>query len=313
MKRDLKERSFEEGYKEFVLNCRIRNLSPYTIRHYDNVVHVWSQFYNIQNPIRDITEKVIDDFILFLKNDMDENDVTMNTNIRGVRTILYYFMKLGYMRQFKISKVKENKKIIETYSEKEIKMLLKKPNIKACNFIEYRNWVIANFLLGTGCRARTLVNIKIEDLDFINQLITYKYTKNRNQQIVPMSNSLKKVLVEYLEYRKPETLQDLLFVNAYSQPLRTDLLSQSMCDYNRKRGIVKTGVHRWRHTFAKYWILSGGDIFRLQKLLGHSSMDIVREYVNMFSNDLQKDFDIFNPLENMVSNSEYIKMGKRWL
>lgn len=308
MKRELKEKSFEEGYKEFVLNCKIRNLSPYTIKHYENVVHVWSLFYEIQNPIGDISEKTIDDFILFLKNDMDENDVTVNTNIRGIRTILYYFMKLGYMRQFKISKIKENKEIIETYSEEEIKILLKKPNIKVCSFIGYRNWVITNFLLGTGCRARTLINIRIEDLDFNNQFITYKCTKNRKQQIVPMSNSLKKVLIEYLEYRKPETIQELLFVNAYGQPLRTDLLSQSMCDYNRKRKITKTGVHRWRHTFAKNWILAGGDIFRLQQILGHSDISIIRNYVNMYTTDVQKDFNNFNPLELMTSRHEHIKM-----
>ena len=63
---------------------------------------------------------------------------------------------------------------------------------------------------------------------------------------------------------------------------------------------MKTGVHRWRYTFAKKWILSGGDIFRLQKMLGHSSMEIVKNYVNMFTDDLQRDFDTFNPLETMA-------------
>jgi integrase/recombinase XerD len=58
------------------------------------------------------------------------------------------------------------------------------------------------------------------------------------------------------------------------------------------------------HTFAKLWILNGGDIFRLQKILGHSSLDIVKEYVNMFSTDLQINFDEFNPLENIKVNQK---------
>ena len=53
---------------------------------------------------------------------------------------------------------------------------------------------------------------------------------------------------------------------------------------------------------AKKWILNGGDIFRLQKLLGHSSLDIVKEYVDMFSCDLMKDYNNFNPLESMSVN-----------
>ena len=59
----------------------------------------------------------------------------------------------------------------------------------------------------------------------------------------------------------------------------------------------------FRHLFAKTWILNGGDIFRLQKLLGHSSMDIVREYVNMFNNDMQRDYNSFNPLETLAKNN----------
>jgi len=47
------------------------------------------------------------------------------------------------------------------------------------------------------------------------------------------------------------------------------------------------------------FILNGGDVFRLQKILGHRSIEIFKEYVNMFTNDLKKDFDNFNPLENI--------------
>jgi len=63
--------------------------------------------------------------------------------------------------------------------------------------------------------------------------------------------------------------------------------------------VQKTSVHLFRHTFAKKWILSGGDIFRLQKLLGHSSLEIVKEYVNIFGADLKAQYDTFNPLESM--------------
>lgn len=70
----------------------------------------------------------------------------------------------------------------------------------------------------------------------------------------------------------------------------------------------KTSIHLYRHTFAKKWILAGGDIFRLQKILGHSSLDVVKEYVEMFTNDLQKDFDKFNALEQIHRKGEKIKL-----
>ena len=70
----------------------------------------------------------------------------------------------------------------------------------------------------------------------------------------------------------------------------------------------KTSCHLFRHTFAKKWVLSGGDIFRLQKILGHSDITVTREYVNMFSPDLQRDFERFNPLDQIGMNTVRIKM-----
>lgn len=64
----------------------------------------------------------------------------------------------------------------------------------------------------------------------------------------------------------------------------------------------------FRHTFAKKWILNGGDAFSLKKILGYGSMKMVREYVNMFDEDLKKDFNTFNPLEEFNDNGIYINM-----
>ena len=48
---------------------------------------------------------------------------------------------------------------------------------------------------------------------------------------------------------------------------------------------------------------NNGDVFRLQKMLGHSSLDMTRIYVNMFSSDLKEGFDEFSPLDKMIKKS----------
>lgn len=118
-----------------------------------------------------------------------------------------------------------------------------------------------------------------------------------------------KKLQEYLQFRKGEP-QDYLFCNKYSGKLTDNALENSIRKYNLRHGVNKTSIHLFRHTFAKKWILAGGDIFRLQKLLGHSSMDIVRNYVNMFRDGLNIDFDKFNPLEQLNPNLNTIKLRK---
>ena len=66
--------------------------------------------------------------------------------------------------------------------------------------------------------------------------------------------------------------------------------------------------HLFRHTFAKKYLLAGGDVFRLQKLMGHSDISVTKEYVEMFSEDLKIDYDRFNPLDNFIGNKQHIRM-----
>ncbi|NSJ91249.1 tyrosine-type recombinase/integrase [Coprococcus sp. MSK.21.13] len=310
------KKTFNEAYDEFIRYCKARNLRPATIKHYNDVVnysflHFLKDKFGTEEVLtKDIKSTTIENYVIFMKEKTNANDTTVNTNIRTTRTIFYYFMKLGYMDKFKIQLPKMNKQVIETYTDEELEILLEKPNLNKCNFIEYRNWVIVNFLIGTGCRLRTLINIKVEDLDFENDVIIYKHTKNRRGQIVPISLTLKNVLIEYLQFRQFENEEEWLFCNAYGGKVNVNTLSGNLRAYNRKRGVMKTGIHRFRHTFAKKWILNHGDVFKLQKILGHKDMEIVRNYVEMFTTDLKKDFNEFNPLESLNDNKKYIKMNR---
>ena len=209
------------------------------------------------------------------------------------------------MQNFKIELLKAEKKIKETYTDNELEKILKKPNLKTCSFTEYRNWVMANYFLGTGNRLRTAVNLQISHLDFENNLIFMGKTKNGRQQLIPMSKTLSEILQEYLAYREGSE-KDYVFCDAHGRQLTRDGVTTIMSKFHKSCGVEKTSIHAYRHTFAKKWILNGGDIFRLQKILGHSSMEMVKNYVEMFSNDLQQDFDNFSPLDNM----NCVKSGK---
>ncbi|EKN40109.1 phage integrase family protein [Clostridium botulinum CFSAN001627] len=103
-----------------------------------------------------------------------------------------------------------------------------------------------------------MINIKIQDLDFENDVMIFKHTKNRRGQIIPMSLSLKNVLLEYLQYRQFENEEDWLFCNSYGEKMNETTLSGNLRAYNRRRGVMRTGIHRFRHTFAKKWILMVG-------------------------------------------------------
>ena len=214
--------------------------------------------------------------------------------------------RIGVGSFSKIKIPKADKQPVETYSDRELQVLLKKPNLRQCTFTEYKVWVMTNFLLSTGVRQRSLINIKIKDLDIGNSVVYINVTKNRKPLIIPLNKDIKRILQEYLKYRKGEA-EDYLFCNVFGKQLVRSTVYHSFYEYNKSRGIEKTGMHRYRHTFAKKWVLAGGNVVTLQKILGHSSLDITQNYLNLLVSDIQKEIEEFNILQEFKRES--IKMN----
>ena len=151
---------------------------------------------------------------------------------------------------------------------------MKKPNLRTCQFSEYRNWVIINLLVNNGCRAATVRNIKIKDLDIANRVIYLRHTKNKKSQVIPLCDCLCTTFKEYLRIRGG-LAEEYLFPNEYGGQMTENGLRCTIAKYNKKRGVQKTSLHMFRHTFArKYLVDCGGNAFTLQHLLGHSTLDI---------------------------------------
>ena len=306
-----KEKKLCQALDEFIRIKKANRVTDKTLKNYQIFLRYFADYVGENTICCDIVHDTIIGYIEHLQETRKGiSDISINTYLRTLRTFLYFCMDRGYTPEFKIVLLNAEKPLKETYTEAELEKLLKKPDIKQCSFSEYRNWVMICYLLGTGNRRTTVCNLKIEDLDFDIDEIKLKKVKNKKPYTIPMSPFLKKALQEYLIHRKGKS-DDYVFCNVYGQQLTGDGFNSCIDKYNKRRGVTKTGLHLFRHTFAKKWILNGGDPFRLKAILGHSSMSMVNEYVNMYGNDLQMDFDTFNPLDNMdclKRSSGHIKM-----
>ena len=297
--------TFYEGCEEYILDCKARNLRNGTLRHYTDSSKQIMKYIGEDTLIKDIDKNMIDNFIIQLRENPLLNDMSLYTYARDFKTLMYFFMRKEYIPTFKINIPKVDKQPIETYTDSELRILLKKPNLRHCSFTEYKVWVMTNFLLSTGIRQHSLINIKIKDVDFDNNVVYVNVTKNRKPLIIPLNADIKKILQEYLKYRKGEA-EEYLFCNVFGKQLVRATVYHSFYDYNKKRGVDKTGMHRYRHTFAKKWILIGGNVVTLQKILGHSSLEITQNYLNLLVSDIQKDVEEFNILREFKRES--IKM-----
>ena len=193
----------QESFDYFLRKCAVKNLSPNTLRLYQDHFRVFKRFLDANTcTMSEITLETVEDFIFYLKDTRHCKDVTVNSYLRDTRGFLYFFMDEGFIQPFKIKLVKVTKEIKKTYSDAELLLLLKKPCLKTCDFTEYKVWAFSNYLLATGNRISLALDVKIEDVDFDNGVIQVNKTKNRKAQIIPMSSALSGVLKEYMIYRK---------------------------------------------------------------------------------------------------------------
>lgn len=301
-----KNLSVESAYELFIRKCRVKNLSEATITSYNNKVIPFVEFCN-GGEISAVTVDTVDAFTDMLKKEHNVNDVSVVSYLRSVRAFLYYCMDCNYMTSFKIHLPKCNKEIKEIYTDEQLERLLAKPDINSCSFTEYKTWVFENYLIATGNRLSTALNVRIKDIDFDNGIIVLRKTKNRKQQIIPLSASLADVLQEYLVVRGGQP-EDYLFCNNYGEQASNRTWQTLVYRYNVKRDVNVTSIHAFRHSFARLWILNHGDIMRLKTILGHSNIAVTNEYLQMFGQDLQMDFEKFNPLDNMNRAKTRIRM-----
>lgn len=282
--------TLREGCDKYLDDCRHRNLRIHTIKHYEQSYQKLFVFFDEDMLLSDFTKDSYNDYLRWLQDTLD-NDISINAYLRDLITTVHFLQRENYVESFKMQSIKVDKHAIETYSDEDLHILLKKPNIKKCNFTEYSCWVICNFLLATGIRQRSLMNIKVKDVDLYNNVVNIFHTKNRKPLLVPLNTTIANILKEYLKYRQPKDDEDWLFCNSFGMQLTKSTSYHMLYDYNKKRGVTKTGVHRWRHTMAKQWILNGGSVVTLSRLMGHSGLDITENYINLLVSDLAKDVE----------------------
>lgn len=298
--------TFEEGCNKYLDNCRARNLREGTINHYRQSYVQFYKYFNKNMQVSEIDEKVYQKYVVHLRETL-HNDVSINSYLRDFITTMHFLMREGYLSRFKMQAIKVDKSVVETYSDAELTILLKKPNIKKCSFTEYQCWVITNFLFSTAVRQRSLMNIRVKDIDFDNNVVFVRVTKNRKTLIVPFNKTMSSILQEFLKYRQYNSNEDFLFCNVFGKQLNKSTSYHMLYEYNKRRGVDTTGIHRYRHTFAKQWILNGGNVVSLSKILGHSSLQITQNYINLLVSDVSKEVENINLLDKFTIQKK-IKM-----
>lgn len=283
----------KEAAEDFFTHNAAKRLSDATQKSYKRRVLKFMEWCG-DTTVDVITPRVLDNYLYHLSA-TGIKDVSVQTDMRHLRAFVKFCVKRGYIYDLDVPMPRVEETIKEPYSDAEMKLLLRKP--RGNNWVEYRSWVMVNHFFSTGQRLSTVLNLKVKDLDLSAKTIKLTHNKDKRQKIMPLSSALVNILIEYI-YVSGLEADDWLFPEYEGKQLTIRGAQDAIADYNRRRGVEKTSIHLFRHTFAKTYIMNGGSPAKLQKLLNHKTIHMTMHYVNLYGEDLADDLDAFNPLDN---------------
>ena len=173
-----------EIFERFVASQTAKGVSDKTIRNYYSHLHSLQKHLDFSAPLATLTKEDLDSMVISMRQSgLAHNSIS--SYLRVFRTFLHWCAKEGYTT-LDVPNYKQVETLKETYTDEELLRLLKKTT-PDCNFCEYRNWVIINFLLNSGCRAATVRNILIGDVFLPDSQIIFRHTKTHKVQVVPLA------------------------------------------------------------------------------------------------------------------------------
>lgn len=291
---DRKQKPFMEVVEEYTEICKRKSLSKYTIQGYRYV----GGYFNNFNESNLISANSIIDYIDYLQS-KETKWTTINSYVRKLTPIFNYANDMGYYPKVKVIDVKGQKEIKEVYNDDELMLLLEKPKTK--DFRNIRNWVMTWVFISTGIRRSELLNLKVGNVNLIERTLLLSKTKNKKARYVPVSSSLFEVLDEYLQIRNGEN-DDYLFPTVYNTQMSTSTINKELELYNLSRNVLKTGIHKYRHTFITTAVNENVNILLLKKITGHESTNVLNGYYNSKVKDTLEIIDSIAPKSKNKKN-----------
>jgi integrase/recombinase XerD len=290
-----------EATRAFVEDMWQRGLKQYTVKHHEQHLRVLGRYISHDTPLVELSRAQLQGILNKIRVEHKLSATTYNHYLKTIRQVLGVAVKQGHLAAnpaYGLSKMKEVAPRIIALSEDQVLRLLKQPDTET--FAGFRDLVMMKLMLDCGIRLREMLDLRVHQVDLRERKLRAVQGKNGNIEDIPISKPMCRELERYLQVRG-EAPVDSLFITVDGAPLNRRTFQERMHEYGRAAGIqnVRVSPHTLRHTFAKQWILNGGDVFSLQKVLRHSTMDMVRRYVNLFGNEVQKLHDKYSPLVNL--------------
>ena len=294
--------NWDSSFEDFKNYLKLeRGLSINSIESYEYDLNLFKNYIEsnhiLKTPINCKSDTLKDYLYNYLSNKKSRSQA------RGISALKSYFNYLifeGHIQKSPMSDIespKLEKKLPEVLTETEIIKLIESFDLND-NFGQ-RNRTIIEVLYGTGIRVSELINMKLSNILFKENIIKI-LGKGNKERFVPLGNIASNEINKYLKIRNRNIIDskfsDILFLNRYGRGLTRSMIFKIISDSFKKITLdKKISPHTLRHSFATHLLKNGADLRTIQLILGHESITTTEIYTHLDINDLDDVLKKFHP------------------
>ncbi|SMQ78372.1 integrase/recombinase XerD [Bacillus sp. OV166] len=288
-------KDFQKASEEFLKHCKIKGLSIDTVKFYDKELKGLSRaLVVIEVSLKDVRTFKTNDVESWVEYMLENNRAvsSINARMRAGRTFMNYCLKKGYIDKNPfdgVSQLRKRHTVGATFTKRQLERLLNAPDIT--QFVGLRDLAIMLTFAHVGLRLKELCSIKVQDISFDGKgEVIIQQAKNRYARRVPMTNRLRKVLKAYIEERGILD-NDALFVSVENAPINARTVQERLKRYgvvSKVENEVSVSPHAFRRTFCRLKVEAGVNLFVLQRQTGHSELEMLQRYVQIYGKDLEQ-------------------------
>lgn len=220
---------------------------------------------------------------------------------RALRAFLYWWEREYEPENWrnplwKIRKPKHPEDILEPVEFETVQALLK--TCRGKTIYDDRDRAIFITLLDTGCRANELLMLNVADVDPVAGEVVIRFGKGRKTRTVYPGHTWRRVMRIYLRRRNPAP-DEPLWLNRFGLRLEYDGLRSILRARSKAAHIKAPTPHMFRRAFALNFLRNDGDVFTLARLVGHSDIGVLKQYLKLTEDDLRASHHKASPVDHM--------------
>ena len=294
---------WNQAIKDYKSYLKIeRGLSLNSIVSYENDI-ISLKNYILDNKIKESPIECTPDTVnSFIYNSSKKNSPRSQARkISGLKSFFKFLVFEGYLKSSPMSNIESPKlgrKLPDILNVEEISQMINSINIK--EKFGQRNKTIIEILYGTGIRVSELIELKISNIFFKENLIRV-LGKGDKERFVPIGLKAKKSIIDYInnnrKYQKiEESSNDILILSKYGKKITRHMIFTLIKNISKKSGITKKiSPHTFRHSFASHLLKNGADLRTIQLILGHENITTTEIYTHLDSKHLLNVMKKYHP------------------